>query len=153
MLNAVAQDLEDVGARRIDELPTDIDEPLTVGQVAALTGLSSHTLRWYERVGLLQPVTRDRFGRRQYTQADLRWLVLLLRLRGTGMPVNEMQRYAELVRAGAHTMRERPELLEAHRDRVRRHIADLHRDLDVINRKITAYRRPLEDTLSAAEPG
>jgi DNA-binding transcriptional MerR regulator len=124
----------------VDELVPHIDEPLTVGQVATLTGLSADTLRWYERVGLLEGVARDTSGRRQYTQVDLRRLALLMRLRATGMPVSEMQRYAELARAGAVTDPQRRQLLEAHRDRVLNHIADLHRDLDVINRKIAGYR-------------
>ena len=124
----------------IDELIPDVDEPLTVGQVATLTGLSADTLRWYERVGLLEGVARDTSGRRQYTQVDLQRLVLLMRLRATGMPVSEMLRYAQLARAGAPTELQRRQLLEEHRDRVLSHIEDLHRDLDVINRKIAGYR-------------
>jgi DNA-binding transcriptional MerR regulator len=133
----------------VDELVPDVDEPLTVGQVAALTGLSADTLRWYERVGLLEGVARDPSGRRQYTQKDLRQLALLMRLRATGMPVSEMLRYAELAKVGAHTERQRRQLLEAHRDRVLNHIADLHRDLDVINRKIAGYRGSQATAVSA----
>ena len=133
----------------VDELIPDVDEPLTVGQVATLTGLSADTLRWYERVGLLEGVARDTSGRRQYTQVDLRRLVLLMRLRATGMPVSEMQRYAELARVGAVTDPQRRQLLEAHRDRVLSHIADLHRDLDVINRKIAGYRGAQAPAVSA----
>ena len=126
----------------VDEITPDVDGPLTVGQVAALTGLSAHTLRWYERVGLLR-VGRDASGYRQYTKVDLRRLTLLMRLRATGMPVSEMQRYADLLRSGEPTEAERLELLEAHRDRVLSHIADLYRDLDVINGKIAGYRRSM----------
>ncbi len=125
----------------IDELIPTVDEPLTVGQVAELTGLSVHTLRWYERVGLLDGVARDNSGYRRYTRRDLRWLAMFMRLRSTGMPVNEMLSYAELARLGDSTETQRLELLEAHRDRVLAHIADLHRDLDVINRKIAGYQR------------
>ena len=124
----------------VDELIPDVDEPLTVGQVATLTGLAADTLRWYERVGLLEGVARDSSGRRQYMRVDLRRLTLLMRLRATGMPVSEMLRYAELAKAGAPTELQRRQLLEAHRDRVLNHIAGLHRDLDVINRKIAGYR-------------
>lgn len=139
----------DVGTCGIDEITPDVDGPLTVGQVATLTGLSTHTLRWYERMGLLEGVARDGSGHRQYSQVDLRRLVLLMRLRATGMPVSEMQRYAELVRAGASTDLERMQLLEAHRDRVLGHIADLHRDLDVINSKIAGYRGSVSPAISA----
>lgn len=125
----------------VDELVPDVDGPLTVSQVAELTGLSPHTLRWYERVGLLEGVTRGPAGHRQYTRTDLVRLTLLMRLRATGMPVSEMQRYAELVRAGSPTEPERMQLLEAHRDRVLSHIADLRRDLAVVDSKIAGYRR------------
>jgi DNA-binding transcriptional MerR regulator len=144
-VNEQASNVESCG---VAELTPDVDEPLTVGQVATLTGLSTHTLRWYERVGLVEGVARDQSGHRKYTQKDLRRLVLLMRLRATGMPVSEMLRYAELLRADVPTELQRVELLEAHRDRVLSHIADLYRDLDVINSKIAGYRR----TLSPAVP-
>ena len=102
----------DIGACGVDEITPDVDGPLTVGQVARLTGLSTHTLRWYERVGLLEGVARDGSGHRQYTQVDLRRLVLLMRLRATGMPVSDMQRYAELARAGTAPDLERMQLLD-----------------------------------------
>lgn len=133
----------------IDELIPAVDEPLTVGQVAELTGLSVHTLRWYERVGLLDDVARDNSGYRRYTTRDLRWLAMFMRLRATGMPVNEMLSYAELARQGNATETQRLELLEAHRDRVLSHIADLHRDLDVINRKIAGYQRSAMERIPA----
>lgn len=133
----------------VDEFTPDADGPLSVGQVATLTGLSTDTLRWYERVGLVRGVARDRSGHRRYTQADLRWLALLMRLRATGMPVSQMLRYAELVRADVPTELERLRLLEAHRERVLSHIADLNRDLDVITSKIAGYRRSLSSAVPA----
>lgn len=133
----------------IDEFTVEVEEPLSIGQVAELTGLSHDTLRWYEREGLLNSVARDSGGRRQYTQIDLRRLLLLVRLRTTGMPVSEMQRYAGLLSAGPSTDRERAELLEAHRDRVLSHIDDLQRDLEMINRKIASHRRSLTPVASA----
>lgn len=142
-------DAPDVETCGVDELTPEVDEPLTVGQVATLTGLSTHTLRWYERVGLLEGVARDGSGHRRYAQTDLRRLVLLMRLRATGMPVSEMLSYAELMRAEVPTELQRVELLEAHRDRVLSHIDDLHADLDVINRKIAGYRRGLPAAVPA----
>src|SRR5256714_3491161 len=76
---------------------------LTVGEAAAKVGLSVHTLRWYEQEGLVTPVVRDAVGRRRYSADDLDWLQLLTCLRGTGMPVREMRRYAELARTGPAT--------------------------------------------------
>ena len=114
---------------------------LTVGEAAAKVGLSVHTLRWYEQEGLVTPVGRDAVGRRRYSPDDLDWLQLLNCLRGTGMPVREMRRYAELARTGPATEEERLRLFEEHRERVLARIADLHRDLDAINSKIDYYRR------------
>jgi DNA-binding transcriptional MerR regulator len=114
---------------------------LTVGEAAAKVGLSVHTLRWYEQEGLVTPVGRDAVGRRRYSPDDLDWLQLLTCLRGTGMPVREMRRYAELARTGPATVDERLRLFEEHRERVLARIADLHRDLDAINIKIDIYRR------------
>jgi DNA-binding transcriptional MerR regulator len=113
---------------------------LTVGEAAAKVGLSVHTLRWYEQEGLVTPVVRDAVGRRRYSPDDLDWLQLLTCLRGTGMPVREMRRYAELARTGPATVEERLRLFEEHRERVLARIDDLHRDLDAINVKIAIYR-------------
>ncbi|MGH3154755.1 MAG: MerR family transcriptional regulator [Streptosporangiaceae bacterium] len=73
----------------------------SIGEVAAKCGLTQHTLRWYERIGLLGSIERGGDGRRRFTDGDLDWLSVLTKLRDTGMPVRDMQRYAELVRSGA----------------------------------------------------
>ena len=66
----------------------------TIGEAAEKCGLSQHTLRWYERIGLLAPIARGSDGRRRFSDADLDWLSLLTKLRATGMPVRNMQRCA-----------------------------------------------------------
>ncbi|HET6212222.1 MAG TPA: MerR family transcriptional regulator [Micromonosporaceae bacterium] len=114
---------------------------LTVGEAAAQVGLTTYTLRWYEQEGLVAPVARDTAGRRRYTPDDVDWLVLLTKLRRTGMPVRDMRRYAELARQGSCTVDARRKLFEEHRDRVQARIAELERDLDVINYKVDMYRQ------------
>ncbi len=111
----------------------------TIGEVSGYTGLSVHTLRWYERIGLMPHVDRSQTGQRRYTAADLDWLDFVARLRLTGMPVADMVRYAELVRAGAHTTAERRDLLVAHREDVLRRIAELSDTLGVLDYKIDLY--------------
>ncbi|WP_422755369.1 MerR family transcriptional regulator [Micromonospora sp. WMMD708] len=113
---------------------------LSVGEAAARVGLTTYTLRWYEQEGLVAPVGRDSAGRRRYTEVDLNWLVLLTRLRRTGMPVRDMRRYAELARQGDRTRAARRALLEAHRVRVLTRMAELEEDLTVLNYKIETYR-------------
>jgi DNA-binding transcriptional MerR regulator len=118
---------------------------LSVGEAAARVGLTVHTLRWYEREGLVEPVTRDAGGRRRYTEADVGWLVLLTKLRRTGMPVRDMRRYAELARQGEHTIGARRRLFEAHRERVLARIDELREDLGVLDFKIGLYRKMEEE--------
>ena len=117
----------------------DGQDQYTISEVAGYTGLSAHTLRWYERIGLMPHIDRSHTGQRRYSNRDLDWLGLVGKLRLTGMPVADMVRYAELVRAGDHTYRERFELLEATRRDVRARIAELQDTLAVLDRKIGFY--------------
>lgn len=119
--------------------PSNGDTTLTVSEAAAHVGLTPYTLRWYEQAGLVAPVGRDSAGRRRYTREDIDWLVLLTRLRRTGMPVRDMRRYAELARQGDSTLGARRALFEQHRDRVLARIAELSEDLKVLDYKIEMY--------------
>jgi len=110
----------------------------TIGEAAGKCGLSQHTLRWYERIGLLAPIGRGGDGLRRFSDADLDWLSLLSKLRATGMPVRDMQRYAELVRSGAGQA-ERLELLTRHREQVRRDLAARRECLRLLDAKISYY--------------
>ncbi|MFF5444801.1 MerR family transcriptional regulator [Streptomyces sp. NPDC012888] len=111
----------------------------TISEVAASTGLSQHTLRWYERIGLMPHVDRSHSGQRRFSDRDLHWLAFVGKLRATGMSVADMVRYAELVREGEHTSGERRALLERTRDDVRARIAELTDALAVLDRKIGTY--------------
>lgn len=120
----------------------DGEDRYTISEVAACTGLSAHTLRWYERIGLMPHVDRSHTGQRRFTNRDLDWLDLVTKLRLTGMPVADMVRYAELIRAGDHTFDERRELFEATRRDVQQRIAELQDTLAVLNHKIDIYSSP-----------
>jgi DNA-binding transcriptional MerR regulator len=111
----------------------------TISEVVALTGLTAHTLRWYERIGLMPHIDRSHTGQRRYTNRDLDWLDLVGKLRLTGMPVADMVRYAELVREGDHTYGERFELLQTTREDVLARIDELRDTLAVLDRKISFY--------------
>ena len=121
----------------------------TIGEAASKCGLSQHTLRWYERIGLLAPIERGSDGWRRFSDADLDWLSLLTKLRATGMPVRDMQRYAELVRSGAGQA-ERLALLTRHRERVRRAIAGQRECLKLPDTKIGHYESCLTESAEAA---
>ncbi|MGW0991924.1 MerR family transcriptional regulator [Streptomyces sp. NPDC002523] len=118
----------------------------TISEVVAFTGLTAHTLRWYERIGLMPHVDRSHTGQRRYSNRDLDWLDLVTKLRLTGMPVADMVRYAELVREGESTYAERQDLLEATRRDVLARIAELHDTLAVLDRKISFYADATEGT-------
>jgi DNA-binding transcriptional MerR regulator len=122
----------------------------SIREAAEKCGLSQHTLRWYERIGLVGPIARDSDGRRRFTDADLDWLTLVTRLRETGMPVSDMQRYTELVRSGAGEP-ERLELLKRHREEVRRALAAQKECLKLLNAKIDAYSRLAREARSPAQ--
>jgi DNA-binding transcriptional MerR regulator len=127
---------------------------MTIAEVAKRTGLTPHTLRYYEREGLLlREVDRSSTGRRLYHEDDITWIRLITRLRATGMPIREVRRYAELARAGDATRRERLELLRAHRRRVIERLTVIEEHLKAIDYKIEFYEeccRPLGRLTSSA---
>lgn len=119
---------------------TDQTPTLTIAEAAAATGLTAHTLRYYERDGLLlDDVERSSAGHRRYTGRDVAWLHLLTRLRATGMPIREIRAYADLVRRGDSTEPERLAMLQAHRDAVRAQLAEATEHLAAIEVKIDVY--------------
>ncbi|WP_443052887.1 MerR family transcriptional regulator [Streptomyces sp. NBC_01186] len=133
---------EQCGADNAPHPRPDGQDMYTISEVSAISGLSAHTLRWYERIGLMPHVDRTHTGQRRFTNRDLDWLNLVGKLRLTGMPVAGMVRYAELVRQGAQTFGERKALLETTREDVLRRIDELHDTLAVLNHKIDVYSQP-----------
>jgi DNA-binding transcriptional MerR regulator len=116
---------------------------LTISDAARASGVSAHTLRYYERAGLLDPVDRAASGHRRYAEEDLARIQFLTKLRSTGMPIRQIREYAELMRGGDGTHEARLALLEAHRDAVRAHLAETERNLELIDYKIGYYRERL----------
>ena len=118
---------------------------LSIAEAARRTGVSVHTLRYYERAGLVvTTIDRTHGGRRRYHQLDLDWITVCTRLRATGMPIKAIRRYAQLVSAGHGNEQERLALMEAHRAAVIAKLAELQENLKLINHKIGVYRGRLE---------
>jgi DNA-binding transcriptional MerR regulator len=116
-----------------------VQEPTyTIAEVAERTGVTAHTLRYYERIGLLD-VGRHASGHRRFSTHDLDRIVFIGRLRATAMPIRDIQGYFALVARGPSTERERLELLEAHRASVRVRLHELEAALDAIEHKIARY--------------
>ena len=116
-------------------------DKLTIQEVTKATGLSAHTLRYYERIGLIHPIEREENTRRSYTAEDVGWIDFLLKLRATGMSIKDMQRYAELQRQGEETLPERVEMLKSLRDKVEARMAELNEHLKLIYYKIDIYEK------------
>jgi DNA-binding transcriptional MerR regulator len=126
------------------------DGSLSIGQVARRTGLSVHTLRLYEREGLLAGVVdRDRSGRRLYNSWEVDWLSNCVKFRASGMPLATISRLAQLVRDGGGNETERLELLREHRRHIIEQQAQLQDCLELINAKVASYEQHLAD----AAPG
>ena len=119
-------------------------DELTISEAAERTGLTRHTLRYYERDGLMLGVGRAGSGHRRYSERDLGWIELITKLRATGMPIREVRRYAELVRAGDGNEDERLSLLRAHRERVLAQLDTMTAHLDAIDMKISYYASALD---------
>lgn len=103
------------------------DMGYTIRAMAARCRMTAHTLRYYERVGLIQAVERGRNGHRRYSDADEAWLKFLQSLRATQMPIREIQRYAALQVRGAGTTFEQRKILEEHRAALEKQIIKLRR--------------------------
>lgn len=112
---------------------------MRIGELAAVSGLSAHTIRYYERIGLMPAASRNGSGHRSYAPQTLAWIEFLGRLKTTGMPISEMLRYAKLRERGADSEAERQALLVTHRKAVRAHVDDLMECLNVLDAKIAGY--------------
>ncbi|MFI6868130.1 MerR family transcriptional regulator [Nocardia sp. NPDC050406] len=125
----------------------------SIGEVSERSGLSRDTLRWYERIGLMDYVGRNHTGQRRFSDRDLDWLRLIGKLRTTGMSVADMVRYAELVRAGDSTFPQRLEMFRQTRAEVLARIAELQQTMAVLDSKIAFYEgNPTVDWRTVATP-
>jgi DNA-binding transcriptional MerR regulator len=113
--------------------------------------MTAHTLRYYERVGLIQPVGRARNGHRRYSEADEAWLHFLHCMRATSMPIREMQRYAELRELGDATSLERRKILEDHQAGIAEQIVELQRAHALLTHKIANYKM-IEERIRVTNP-
>jgi DNA-binding transcriptional MerR regulator len=122
------------------------DSGFTIRNMADRCGMTAHTLRYYERVGLIQPVGRARNGHRRYTETDAAWLNFLHCMRATNMPIREMQRYAALREMGDTTIEQRRQLLEEHQATIAAQIGALQKAHALLTHKIANYKKIEERT-------
>jgi DNA-binding transcriptional MerR regulator len=125
----------------------------TIEQAAKETGLSADTLRYYERIGLITDVERATNGHRRYSDQDIGWIAFLKRLRTTGMPISQMQRFAQLRREGDATIAQRREMLEQHRQDLQDRIQAIMDCIAVIDAKIARHKRHEQTIIGEIEDG
>ena len=111
----------------------------SIAEVAERTHLTAHTLRYYEKEGLLPFIDRSDSGNRDFKDKDLEWLELICCLKNTGMPIKQIKQYIGLCLKGDDTLDIRREIFTKHREEVINQIAELHKNLDKINCKINYY--------------
>ena len=117
----------------------------SIREVSEKTGLSAHTLRYYEKEGLIDGVERSGGGFRQYSDEDLECLGLIRCLKNTGMSLQEILRFVRLAREGEETLAERVELLRECRENVVRRMEELQKNLDKINWKLNFFSEKLRE--------
>jgi DNA-binding transcriptional MerR regulator len=128
-----------------------MDSFFSIDEAAKRTGLTAHTLRYYERISLIAPVSRAAGGQRRYTASDIAWIEFLLRLRTTNMPIGKMLEFAQLRSEGASTVPARRQLLETHLADVLAEIEAMQKAAQALQSKITHYRT-LEQSLAPHVP-
>ena len=116
----------------------------SIQDVSNKTGLSTHTLRYYEKEGMISDVERSQGGFRQYTDEDLERLGLIRCLKNTGMSIQEIARFVQLTHEGDHTLEERVELLREHRERVLERMAEMQEHLDKVTWKLNFFTEKLK---------
>ena len=125
----------------------------SIQEVSERTGLSAHTLRFYEKEGLLPDVRRSASGIRQYSEEDMELIGGICCLKNTGMSLREIARFMQLAKEGDSTLRQRCALLEAHRDKVLARMAEMQSHLDKVTRKLNWYSEKLKDYESDPDTG
>lgn len=119
---------------------------LTIGELAQLSGLTPHTIRFYESAGVLRPSSRAANGHRRYQQDDVVWIEFVLRLKLAGMPLTQIKQYAALREQGDETLQQRLAMLKLHRDCLAARMSELSECAIVLDDKIRVYRKLIAKT-------
>lgn len=116
---------------------------MKIAEVSERYGISSDTLRYYERIGLLPHVTRSESGVREYSELDLRRVEFIKCMRSAGLPIEVLIDYMELIQRGDSTIEARKEILVEQRDLLAARIQQLQKTLDLLNHKIEVYEKAI----------
>jgi MerR family transcriptional regulator, aldehyde-responsive regulator len=112
---------------------------MKITEVSGHYGLSTDTLRYYERIGLIPPVNRSESGIRDYSDLDIRRVEFVKCMRSAGLPIEVLIEYMDLVQKGDKTIETRKEILKEQRELLVARMAEMQKTLDILNRKIQVY--------------
>jgi DNA-binding transcriptional MerR regulator len=110
-----------------------------INEVSEMTNIPSHTLRYYEKEGIIPTIDRDSGGRRVYTDENIKWIEIVICLKETNMPIVEIKEIVKLSIIGDSTIEKRKEILEKHRKRVEEELNSIKKNLKKIDKKIDFY--------------
>jgi len=114
---------------------------MKIAEVSEQYGLSSDTLRYYERIGLIPPVNRNGGGIRDYSELDIKRVEFVKCMRSAGLPVEVLIEYIGLVQKGDQTIEARKEILMEQRELLMARMAQMKKTLDILNHKIEVYEK------------
>lgn len=114
---------------------------MTITEVSAKFDVSPDTLRYYERIGLIPSVNRNKKGVRDYTEEDCRWIEFIKCMRSAGLPIEVLIEYVSLFQQGDETIEARKELLTEQRKLLVGKIEEMHHTLERLNHKIAKYEQ------------
>ena len=112
---------------------------MKIAQVSEQCGLSTDTLRYYERIGLIPPVNRTESGLREYDEMDLKRVEFVKCMRNAGLPIEVLIEYVGLAQLGDKTIADRKAILEEQRERLAARIREMQQTLDLLDYKIDVY--------------
>ncbi|WP_243387452.1 MerR family transcriptional regulator [Bacillus kexueae] len=115
----------------------------TISELAKALQISPHTLRYYEKEGIMESIRTDS-GERRYTEEHDKWLRFVLKLRETQMPIAQIKKYAMLVKEGEHTTEERLELLKSHLNNIQKQLIELQSTEEMLQKKVAMYEQWLD---------
>lgn len=116
---------------------------MKIAEVSEKYGLSADTLRYYERVGLIPPVTRSESGIRDYNELDLRRVDFIKCMRGAGLPVEVLIEYVALVQQGDATIEARKGILREQRELLAARMEEMQKTLDLLDHKLEVYEKAI----------
>ncbi len=117
----------------------------SIGEVAKRVGVTTYTLRFYEKEGLLPHIHKNSAGIRRFSEQDLNWLEIVECLKSTGLPLKEIKHYLELIKDGDSTLKERMQIFLAQKARLEHQIKALRDNMEKINFKIKYYKAAIKD--------